>query len=104
MERKNFIQFLFVVLITTSIISCKSSGPNLTGEWHGNRDYGNQLSIKMDGENYIINFDGTGGGPETFAGKYENGIIKTGNTQYGDITYSKDQDKLYFDGVEFSRK
>ena len=103
MKKKKFLQFLFVALITTSIISCKNSNPNLTGEWSSNSSYSKSLNIKMEDENYIINFGVPGGSPQTLIGKFDNGIIKTGSG-WGDITYLKEKDKLYFGGAEFSRK
>lgn len=99
---KNIHRFriLFILLIMVSLFSC-SNEPNLTGKWQSRNV---TLTITKEGDNYLINSHNPRGmASGNFSGKYENGVINIGQSILGNITYSKEKDKLYWSGEEFSR-
>src|SRR5947209_451810 len=80
---------------------CGLGGPDLTGEWKGGNT---TIEISKEGETYKMVCHNPGGLLSgTYAGRYENGAIKVNVPFCGEITYSKDADKLYMCGTELSR-
>ena len=76
-------------------------GIDLTGNWKGKNI---TFEISKEGDMYRViahNPSGMAGG--RFIGKYQDGIIKIGSPLCGDITYSKETDKLFYCGEELGR-
>jgi hypothetical protein len=83
------------------IISCSHSGSAIAGKWTSRNA---TLDISRDGDNYIIKANNPAGLLNgTFAGPYKDGRVTLGNSLFGDVTYSKDQDMIYFAGEQFKR-
>ena len=84
-------------------MACKDREPELSGEWKSSN---RTLSVIKEGDEYFIKISNTNyldGLDLKYSGKYQDGIIKIGQSKTGDITYSKERDLLYFNGEEYSR-
>ncbi|MEY3759064.1 MAG: hypothetical protein RIR39_555 [Pseudomonadota bacterium] len=97
MMNRNQIWAIAVLLLG----ACSVGGPDLTGSWKG-QDV--TFEVSKEGELYKVVVNNPGGMVNgTFTGKYQDGAIKVGAPMCGDITYSKEADKLYFCGAELGR-
>jgi hypothetical protein len=91
---------------TNSTHNVKNNELNLSGNWKD--EGGHYLTIKMEGENYSIHsytyWNNQHSEDHDYFGKYKDGKIDIGNPAFkGDITYSKESDKLYWSGRAFTR-
>ncbi len=76
--------------------ACTAEGPNLSGEWRSRR--GSALIVSQEGSNYFVKAAGG-----DYLGRFkEDGIAI--NSPIGDIKYSREKDKLYWAGEEYTRK
>jgi hypothetical protein len=76
--------------------ACTAEDPNLSGEWHSRR--GSSLIVSQEGSNYFVKAAGS-----DYMGRFkEDGIAI--NSPIGDIKYSREKDKLYWAGEEYTRK
>lgn len=101
-KKEILFRILTILLFSIGVYSCRENNPDLTGKWECQDCSGETLIITKSGDNYVIIYNGPGGG-DTYSGKYDNGTIKIGQSFIGDISYNNDNQKIYFMGIEFSR-
>lgn len=88
--------FRFVWVVFLGLLAACTDGPKLSGEWR-NRN-GSALIVSQEGNKYFVKAGGN-----DFMGRFkEDGIAI--NSPVGDIKYSREKDKLFWAGEEYSRK
>jgi hypothetical protein len=86
----------YATLALLLLLAACADSPMLSGEWHSRS--GSVLTISQEGHKYFVKAGGN-----DFMGRFKDDGVAI-NSPIGDIKYSRERDKLYWAGDEYSRK
>lgn len=95
-SKRHRLAFRFVWVVVLPLLVACADNPNLSGEWRSRN--GSALIISQEGNKYFVK-----AGSGDFMGRFkEDGIAI--DSPVGDVKYSREKDKLFWAGEEYSRK
>lgn len=86
-------------------VKSKDGADNFVGTWKcvGRCPYFKEITIKKNGDLYILDGTGFSNAHITVAYTLENGILKSSDPNQSDVAYGDENSHLYFKGQEYEK-